>query len=330
MSTARQYRDINQAYFSLQHEKQHLCEWEETRNGRAFVFQDPILITHLIPGRRVLFDPARNANPFFHYMEAIWMLAGGREVGFLTRFAENIQNYSDDGETLHGAYGYRWRHQFQVIPPRMWQGMGVNPGDQIEIALSMLRKDPNSRRVVLQMWDAELDLNRDSKDLPCNTHIYVRIQNGALDITVCNRSNDLVWGMLGANYVHFTVLQEYMALALGIPVGYYHHFTNNLHVYEAWTEKYSLPVSTWYDDHPAFQRVQFSPETFPLDQAKGFIYSPDRPLQDNTVLSMNARPMLNAWDAWKKNDLDLAKSCAGMIYDDDWRQACLEWLGRKG
>jgi hypothetical protein len=35
-------------------------------------------------------------------------------------------------------------------------------------------------------------------------------------MTVTNRSNDLCWGMLGANYVHFTILQEYLAARLGV------------------------------------------------------------------------------------------------------------------
>ena len=48
--------------------------------------------------------------------------------------------------------------------------------------------------------DGDLYLNQlKSKDVPCNTHAYFAINaEGSLDLTVCNRSNDLVWGCLGA------------------------------------------------------------------------------------------------------------------------------------
>jgi hypothetical protein len=70
-----------------------------------------------------------------------------------------------------------------------------------------------------------------SKAVPCNTHAYFDIIDNALNMTVCNRSNDMVWGMMGANVVHFSMLQEYLACCLNAEVGNYHQITNNLHVY---------------------------------------------------------------------------------------------------
>ena len=67
------------------------------------------------------------------------------------------------------------------------------------------------------MWDAKQDLSHrnESKDLPCNTHVYFSIREGFLDMTVCNRSNDLIWGCCGANAVHMSFLQEYVATMWG-------------------------------------------------------------------------------------------------------------------
>jgi len=48
---------------------------------------------------------------------------------------------------------------------------------------------------------------------------------------VTNRSNDAVWGALGANAVHFSMLQEYLAVMIGCAVGKYWQVTNNLHLY---------------------------------------------------------------------------------------------------
>jgi len=52
-----------------------------------------------------------------------------------------------------------------------------------------------------------------------------------LNMTVFNRSNDMVYGALGANVVHFSVLQEYMAACIGVEVGTYYQVSSNMHVY---------------------------------------------------------------------------------------------------
>jgi thymidylate synthase len=52
-----------------------------------------------------------------------------------------------------------------------------------------------------------------------------------LDLTVLCRSNDVVWGAYGANAVHFSVLQEYLAGRIGVDVGVMYQFSNNYHGY---------------------------------------------------------------------------------------------------
>lgn len=198
---------------------------ESTRNGPALVAPGPVATVYRDPRRRVLFDPARDANPFFHLFESLWILAGRRDVKFLSWFNSRIADYSDDGDTFHAPYGYRLRKQW---------------GDQVEIACDMLRKDSQNRRAVLQIWSPLMDLGVVSKDLPCNDTVMLRVREDALsfhpskrelDITVCNRSNDAIWGAYGANAVQFSMLQEYMAWHLNVGVGKYVQMSNNLHVY---------------------------------------------------------------------------------------------------
>ena len=189
---------------------------EDSRNGHVRTIPQPFGLTILRPWQRVLFDPVRQANPFFHVMEFIWMMAGSRKVEWIAQFNSRMHDYADDG-IIKGAYGYRWANQW-----------GMN---QIGDVVGMLEKDPTTRRAVLAMWDPDADLFSDSKDIPCNTHIYFRIYDGELCMTVCNRSNDLIWGMLGANAVHMTMLHELVARSLETSIGRYHVLTNNLHVY---------------------------------------------------------------------------------------------------
>jgi thymidylate synthase len=316
MPLALVYHDVNQAYSEIQFIKEQFGLWEETRNGKAFVFQAPVIVEHTMPYRRVLFDPARNANPFFHYMEAIWMLTGGQDVKFPALFAKNIKNYSDDGWTLFGAYGHRWVYHFE--------------DNQIEGIIEMLKKDPNTRRAVIGMWDPTFDLGAATKDLPCNTHIYFRVMGGRLTMTVCNRSNDLVWGMLGSNIVHFSILQEYIANACDLPIGSLYQFTNNLHVYEGWTEedKFTYHEDMWYTQQATIPRLPFSPDNLIIAEAADFCENLLESQYTCKILKFNAVPMLQAWSSYKADDLNLALHYAKKVYDADWQRACVEWLER--
>jgi len=201
---------------------------ENSRNGKVLVMEDPVCTTYTRPWERVLFSPTRDANPFFHLMEAIWMLAGRNDIIWPVYFNSRFKEYSDDGITQWAAYGKRWRS---------WFGY-----DQLMVISEELQKNPNSRRCVLAMWDAVLeegcenkgDLNvaiAGGRDVPCNTHAYFDARGGKLNMTVSCRSNDILWGAYGANAVHFSLLQEVMAKLVGIPMGVYRQISCNYHLY---------------------------------------------------------------------------------------------------
>ena len=97
----------------------------QTRNGAALEFPTPVMTTYTDSRERVLFYPQRDANPYFHFMESLWMLAGRNDVEWISQFNGRINTYSDDGEHFHGAYGFRWREWFtkdQLLnPDRDWE-----------------------------------------------------------------------------------------------------------------------------------------------------------------------------------------------------------------
>lgn len=190
----------------------------DSRNGKVLVAPCPVTTEYLRPMERVILWPERDANPFFHLYESLWMLQGRNDVLPLTRFAKSIADYSDDGITAHGAYGHRWRNRFGI--------------DQLPIIAHTLKTKPDDRRCVLQMWDARLDLGGGGVDLPCNTMAtFQRDSEGRLDLTMFCRSNDIIWGCYGANAVHFSILLEYMARWIGCPVGVYRQISVNYHAY---------------------------------------------------------------------------------------------------
>jgi len=288
---------------------------ESSRNGQVITIPRPTLWTVVKPEQRVLFNPERKANPFFHVMEAVWMLAGEDHVAPLLPFNSRMKEYAEGDGRINGAYGHRWINKF-----------GRN---QILDAIDTFKRDPNSRQVVLQMWSNTSDgTHLTRNDRPCNTHIYLRRVNGCLDMTVCNRSNDAIWGMTGANAVHMTILQEYIANVLSWPVGSYHVMTNNLHIYEhhwplmenplpydvyednQWPH---VPIINYKDDHIAFlyecKQLIKTPEYRPLSSWLKNVVVPmrdtylrrkagERPGIEQTIGAPDWRYAANLWREW--------------------------------
>jgi thymidylate synthase len=192
---------------------------EQSRNGPVLVMPGPMLTTYSRPWERVLFNQKRDCNHVFHLVEAIWMLAGRNDIGTLLPFNSQYGKYAEEDGHVWGAYGPRWRVSFAQ--------------DQIKGVIDCLRANPESRRAVIQMWhpDMDLEVSPVKKDVPCNTTIYFDCRGGVLNMTVCNRSNDMLWGAYGANAVHLSMLQELIAAALKIGIGKYRQFSNNMHLY---------------------------------------------------------------------------------------------------
>jgi thymidylate synthase len=297
-----------------------------TRNGKALEFPMPVCTEYTHSWERVLFYPQRDANPYFHFMESLWMLAGRNDVEWISQFNGRINNYSDDGITFHGAYGYRWRKHFGV--------------DQLNIAKNRLVEYPNDRRVVIGMWDPYVDLTSTNTgvDYPCNTQVFFWARKGYLNMSVVNRSNDMIWGAYGANAVHMSFLLEYMALMTGNKIGMYYQISNNLHVYTDVLEKLNLySLQPDYEPYLLLAEDGLSYNSPPLiDNAPNFDSELYKWFDDytiegltNTYLTNTATPMMKSWEAWKKKELLTALKFASRINDRAWRRACIEWLERR-
>jgi thymidylate synthase len=215
--------------------------WNEVspRGMRTREFISPVTTAYSHPHENILLDPVRDANPFFHLFESLWILNGRRDVVTLRPFLGSLEKFSDDGITYHGAYGYRMRVAYGI--------------DQFSSVLRMLSHDLDSRRAVIQIWSVEKDLEFNSKDIPCNDMVMLKVRNGALNMTVCNRSNDAVWGCYGANAVQFAVLLEYLASKLGVDVGYLRQVSDSYHYYldgasaDVWKRCAAEPVRLMQD-----------------------------------------------------------------------------------
>jgi thymidylate synthase len=314
---------------------------QASRAGGTIEYPEPVCTVYERPLERVLFDGVRDANPFFHLLEALWMLAGRRDVAWLARFNQRMATYSDDGIVFNAAYGYRWRQQFDLSAAH-----GRPFRDQLTTIVDLLRKDPDSRRAVLQIWDAEADLGVASKDLACNTQAMFKVRAGRLSMTVSNRSNDIIWGCYGANAVHFSILLEYMAARIGVEAGVYRQISDSYHAYEETWSKISGIADRFDGDPYALGRVGVyplvgDPENFDADLFQWLENPPDdmsleqwdreaaRGSAPNPYFLHVATPLYNGWFAYKRKDRAAALAWVERCAATDWRRGAREWFERR-
>ena len=69
-------RNVNDAYYEAMWKIPVYGRPNESRAGKLLSASTPVITTYLKPLERMLFNRARDANPFFHVMESMWMLAG--------------------------------------------------------------------------------------------------------------------------------------------------------------------------------------------------------------------------------------------------------------
>lgn len=322
-------RNVNQAYRKALKDIRNIGLRQNTRAGPVLVAPYPVTTIYEHPTERVLLDTARDANPFFHLFESLWILQGRQDCRWLDKFVSDFSSrFGEENGLQHGAYGFRMRNHFDLD----WEA--ESPIDQLILAVHLLKQNHNDRRVVIQLWDAMSDLGNNFNDHPCNTQIFPRIVNGCLDITVTNRSNDIIWGAYGANAVHFSVIQEVMAAMIGVEVGKYYQISNNWHGYTETLMKYGAPQ----EEHCLYVTTPDTMYSVPLvDNPVTWLDDLDKFMENplNCMIITNpwfmdvAQPMMRAHNAFKVGKFDTALSCCDAIQAPDWRFVVRNWLMKR-
>ena len=319
----------------------HLGKKTPSRAGMTLEVDTPVSTVYELPWERVLFGNDRDANPFFHLMESLWIINGRDDVAFLTEFNSRMGDYSDNGTTFNAPYGHRIRN---AVRPDLIHF------DQLDEVIKTLTQDPMSRQAVLQIWD-EHDLVRTTKDKACNMSVVFRIREGKLCITVYNRSNDMIWGAYGANVVQFSMLQEYVAAKLNVPMGSYTQVSNSFHVYTEgpagvlWDKLSDTPHSSSYIRDVYSNGIDLNLVTMRHDDMANFDYDLRRFFASYDAYGIEELSELRGWNSAYFNELVMPMLCIHRIhkvhgpqiaanYVDtikaaDWSIACLQWLQKR-
>lgn len=152
--------------------------------------------------------------------EQVWFLLGSRKPEeFLRKYTKIWDVFTNPGDVVTVAYGYRWRKHFGR--------------DQIQMLLELLRQEPSSRHGVVVAWDPAQDglTLFKKKNVPCPYTFSVNIIGERLHLHNIVRSNDMVLGC-PHDVAGFALLQMILADALNVKPGIYSHSISNAHIYE--------------------------------------------------------------------------------------------------
>ena len=193
----------------------------DSRQGKIRELLHSVLTLHN-PRQRWITSRHPIINPAFALAEIVWIINGSNDANLINFWNPTLPKYAGNGSQYHGAYGYRLRKHLEF--------------DQLNKAYNALLNNPNSRQVVLQIWDSRIDFPDEngipaSDDIPCNICSLLKVRNNKLEWTQILRSNDVYRG-LPYNFIQFTTLQEIMAGWLNLELGDYVHISDSLHVYE--------------------------------------------------------------------------------------------------
>lgn len=167
------------------------------------------------PRRRLTLSTHRPIDLGYAFANCLWVLSGSDDLGQIQVYNPRAKLFSDDGSTLSGATGARIFYS--------------SAGNQFEQVALRLRKDPPTRRAVINVY-LPGDLFCESRDCPCLTHLQFLLRDGALTC-IANMRSQSVLMVMPYDLVLLTMLHEAMSVWLGVTLGPYIHNCGSFHYY---------------------------------------------------------------------------------------------------
>ena len=152
--------------------------------------------------------------------ELLWFLQGDTNVRALQEQGVTIwDEWADDRGELGPVYGKQWRS---------WEKPGGGTVDQIQWVLEEIRRNPDSRRLVVSAWNPA-DLDRMAL-APCHCLFQFYVAEGRLSCQLYQRSADAFLGV-PFNIASYALLTHLMAQATGLQAGDFVHAFGDAHLY---------------------------------------------------------------------------------------------------
>lgn len=277
------------------------------------------------PRQKWVYDRVPPISIGYALAELIWTINGEDKSDIINVWNPDLPKYAGCEAHYYGAYGKRLRSHFGF--------------DQLKKAYSALQNVPESRQVVLQIYDTAVDFPVEngtprSKDIPCNICSMLKVRNGRLEWSQIMRSSDILLG-LPYDFVVFTCMQEILAGWLGLEAGTYSHYSDSLHLYEHDKSKVGITQKPEADNKDSLALpINVSERLFKemFKRMNGLTKAEIKESEIDSLAQLdsgyaaydNIMLIIAAYIANRKQDVELVsnllKRCTNSLYADMWNK----------
>lgn len=152
--------------------------------------------------------------------ELLWFLRGDTNTAFLNEHGVSIwDEWADETGDLGPVYGAQWRS---------WRGADGDSIDQIAWLLEEIRRNPDSRRLIVSAWNVA-DVGKMALP-PCHCLFQFYVADGRLSCQLYQRSADIFLGV-PFNIASYALLTMMIAQVSGLRPGEFVHSLGDAHLY---------------------------------------------------------------------------------------------------
>lgn len=164
--------------------------------------------------------------------ELLWFLQGDTNIKYLNEHGVSIWNeWADENGDLGPVYGKQWRS---------WEGAGGAVVDQISEVIEQIKKNPDSRRLIVSAWNvAELPK---MALMPCHALFQFYVAEGKLSCQLYQRSADVFLGV-PFNIASYALLTLMIAQVCDLEPGEFIHSFGDVHIYNNHLEQVQTQLS---------------------------------------------------------------------------------------
>ncbi len=164
--------------------------------------------------------------------ELLWFLKGETNIAYLRQNGVRIwDEWADERGDLGPVYGHQWRS---------WPARNGETIDQIAALVEMIRRTPDSRRLLVTAWNPA-DVDRMALP-PCHCLFQFYVAEGRLSCQLYQRSADIFLGV-PFNIASYALLTLMLAQVTGLKPGEFIHTLGDAHLYSNHLEQAALQLS---------------------------------------------------------------------------------------
>jgi thymidylate synthase len=208
----RQYLDLMQKVID-----EGAAKMDRTGTGTRSIFGYQMRFD-LAAGFPLLTTKRLHVRSIIH--ELLWFIRGDTNIAYLKEHGVSIWNeWADPEGELGPVYGAQWRS---------WPARDGSTIDQLALVIGALRRNPDSRRLVVTAWNPA-DVERMALP-PCHCLFQFYVARGRLSCQLYQRSADIFIGV-PFNIASYALLTHMVAHVTSLKPGEFIHTLGDAHLY---------------------------------------------------------------------------------------------------